>query len=74
MQSISQFISIISFSIEITIKEETAKNGGHLRSGSTVVGTRGGGDVFLKFSISYMYFSPKIKPFIHGNEKSNAKS
>ena len=53
---ISQFISIISFSIEITIKEETAKNGGHLRSGSTVVGTRGGGNVFFKvFYFLYVF-------------------
>ena len=41
----------------------------------------GGGDDVLKyFSISYMYntkndhFSPKIKPYIYGNRKSNAKS
>ena len=40
-----------------------------------------GGMMFLKyFSISYMYntksdhFSPKIKPYIYGNRKSNAKS
>ena len=41
----------------------------------------GGNDVFENiFSISYMYntksdhFSPKIKPYIHGNRTSNAKS
>ena len=41
----------------------------------------GGGMMFLKyFSISYMYntksdhFSPKIKPYIYGNRKSNTKS
>ena len=41
----------------------------------------GGGDDVLKiFSISYMYntksdhFSPKIKPYIYGKRKSNAKS
>ena len=51
-----------------------------------LVGTRGGGggggDVLKKyfFSISNMYntksdhFSPKIKPHIHGNRKSSAKS
>ena len=37
-------------------------------------------DVFKIFSISYMYntksdlFSPKIKSYIYGNRKSNAKS
>ena len=41
----------------------------------------GGGDDVLKyFSISYVYntksdrFSPKIKPYIYGGRKSNAKS
>ena len=41
----------------------------------------GGGMMFLKkISISYMYntksdhFSPKIKPYVYGNRKSNAKS
>ena len=40
----------------------------------------GGGDVLKIFSLSYMYntksdhFSPKIKPYIYGNTKSNAKS
>ena len=40
----------------------------------------GGGDVLKYFSISYMYntksdnFSPKIKPYVHGNMKSNAKA
>ena len=44
-----------------------------------LVGTRGN-EVLNYFSISYMYytksdhFSPKIKPCIHGNRKSNAKS
>ena len=45
-------------------------------------GGGGGGknDVLKIFSISYKYntksdhFSPKIKPYIHGNRKSNAKS
>ena len=38
-----------------------------------------GGDVFLKKN-SYIYntksdhFSPKLKPYIYGNRKSNAKS
>ena len=47
----------------------------HLRS-KGLVGTRGGDDVLKIFSISYMYntkrdhFSPKIKPYIHGNRKS----
>ena len=36
-RSISKFISVIYFSIEITIKEKTAKNGGHVKPGSTVV-------------------------------------
>ena len=36
-RSISKFISEISFSIELTIKEETAKNRGHLKPGSTLV-------------------------------------
>ena len=40
----------------------------------------GGNDVLKIFSISYMYntksdhFSPKIKLYIYGNRKSNAKS
>ena len=39
----------------------------------------GGDDVLKYFSISYMFtksdhFSPKIKPYIHGNRKLNAKS
>ena len=40
----------------------------------------GGGKFKIFFSISYMYnsksdhFSPKIRPFIYGNRKLNAKS
>ena len=40
----------------------------------------GGNDVLKIFFVSYMYntksnhFSPKIKPYIYGNRKSNAKS
>ena len=53
----------------------------HLRA-KGLVGTRGGGgdDVLKIFFISYMYntksdhFSPKFKPYIHGNRKSKAKS
>ena len=52
----------------------------HLRA-KGLVGTRGGGEIFQKyFSISNMYntksdhFSQKIKPYIYGNRKSNAKS
>ena len=43
-------------------------------------GGGGGNDVLNYFSISYMYntksghFSPKIKLYIYGNRKSNAKS
>ena len=33
---ISKYISVIYFSIQITIKELTAKNGGHVEPGSTV--------------------------------------
>ena len=36
-RSISKFISVISFSIEIIIKELMAKNGGHVNPGGTVV-------------------------------------
>ena len=35
-RSISKFISLIYFSIKITIKEQLAKNGGHLSSGNTI--------------------------------------
>ena len=35
-RSRSKFISEISVSIEITIKESTAKNGGHVKPGSTL--------------------------------------
>ena len=47
--------------------------GTHLRA-KGLVGTRRGDDVLFIFSISYMYnaksdhFSPKIKPYIHGNK------
>ena len=34
-RSISKFISVISFSIEITIKKYITKNGGHIKPGST---------------------------------------
>ena len=34
---ISKFISLIYFSIKITIKEQLAKNGGHLSPGNTIV-------------------------------------
>ena len=36
-RSISKFISLIYFSIKITIKEYLAKNGGHLSPGNTIV-------------------------------------
>ena len=36
-RSISKFISLIYFSIKITIKEKLAKNRGHLCSGNTIV-------------------------------------
>ena len=34
---ISKFISLINFSIKITIKEKLAKNGGHLSPGNTLI-------------------------------------
>ena len=37
MPSISKFISVISYSIEIAIREYPAKYGGHVKPGSTVV-------------------------------------
>ena len=35
-RSVSKFISVIYFSIKITIKEKPAKNGGHVKPGSTI--------------------------------------
>ena len=50
-RSISKFISVIYFSIKITIKELTAKNGVHNKPGSTVLKS-----FYNKLAILYPYF------------------
>ena len=60
-------------------KESTPNMRTHLCA-KGLVGTQGGMMFQKCFSISHMYntksdhFSPKIKPYIYGNRKSNAKS
>ena len=51
--SVSKLISVIYFSIKITIKEERANKGGHVNPGSTVKNYR---KMIIKWSFSYNSF------------------